>query len=261
MVPTMFNMILNLPPEQRDPYDVSSVRVLLSAAAPLPTRVKESILEFFPKAGLFEFYGFTEVGLATVLRPEDQLRKIRCVGLPTYFLDLRILDDKGNEVPRGQEGLIYVKCSYLMKEYHRNPDATRAAFRDSWLTAQDVGKLDEEGYLYVVDRKADMVISGGVNIYPLEIEEVLLRHPKVLEAAVIGIPDEKWGEALLAVVVPKPGVCLDTEEILSFCEGKMARFKIPRSVELADELPKSPAGKVLKRVLREPFWKGREARI
>ena len=261
MVPTMYNMILNLPEEEKRAYEVSSVRVLLSAAAPLPTKTKESILEFFPQGGLFEFYGFTEVGLATVLRPEDQLRKTRCVGLPTYFLDLRILDGNGKEVPQGKEGLIYVKCSYLMKEYFKNPKATQAAFHGNWLTAQDIGTVDEEGYLYVVDRKADMVISGGVNIYPVEIDDVLQRHPKVLEAAVIGVPDAKWGETLLAFIVPRPGMEVTADEIMEFCEGKLAKFKVPRAINLVAELPKSPAGKVLKRILREPYWKGQEARV
>jgi len=261
MVPTMYNMILNLPEGEKLAHDVSSVRILLSAAAPLPTKTKESILEFFPKGGLFEFYGFTEVGLATVLRPEDQLRKVRCVGIPTYFLELKVLDDQGNEVPRGKEGLIYVKCSYLMKEYYKNPTATRAAFHGAWLTALDIGRMDEEGFLYVVDRWADMVISGGVNIYPVEIDDVLQRHPKVLEAAVIGVPDSKWGEALVAFVVSKPGMEVTAEEIIEFCEGKLAKYKIPRLIKLVGELPKSPAGKVLKRILREPFWKGEEARV
>ena len=177
------------------------------------------------------------------------------------LMDMKILDDDGHELPPGKEGLVYVKGPCFLKEYLKNPEATQAAFRGDWITGQDIGRIDEEGYLYLVDRKADMVISGGVNVYPLEIEEILHRHPKVLEAAVIGVPDSKWGEALLAFVVPKPGSSVDPEEIVSFCEGKMARFKIPRSIQLVAELPKSPAGKVLKRVLREPFWTGREARI
>lgn len=261
MVPTMYNMILNLPPEERDAWDVRSVRALVSAAAPLPTQIKENILRFFPGAGLHELYGFTEGGIVTNLRPEDQLRKTRCVGRPMVLMDMKILDDDGHELPPGKEGLVYVKGPCFLKEYLKNPEATQAAFRGDWITGQDIGRIDEEGYLYLVDRKADMVISGGVNVYPLEIEEILHRHPKVLEAAVIGVPDSKWGEALLAFVVPKPGSSVDPEEIVSFCEGKMARFKIPRSIQLVAELPKSPAGKVLKRVLREPFWTGREARI
>ena len=261
MVPTMYNMVINLPIEVRRGYDVSSVRGLVSGGASLLTKVKEGILEFFSNAGLHEFYGSTEIAIATNLRPEDQLRKIRCVGLPTYFVDLKILDSRGNEVPRGETGLIYVKTPYALKEYYKNPKSTQAAFLEDWFTNDDVGRLDEEGYLYIVDRKADMVISGGANIYPTETEEVLHQHPNILEASVIGIPDEKWGEALLAFIIPKPGKEINHQEITSFCEGKLAKYKIPRHIKMVKELPKSPAGKVLKRILREPFWKDQETNV
>ncbi len=261
MVPTMYNMIINLPPETRSSYDVRSVRVLVSAAAPLPTQIKEGILEFFPNAGLNEFYGSTEAAIVTNLRPEDQLRKTRSVGLPTYFVDMKVLDADGKEVPQGQEGIVYMKTPYALEEYYKNPKATQKAFRGEWFTNEDIGRMDEEGYLYIVDRKADMVISGGVNIYPTETEEILHQHPHVMEASVIGIPDEKWGESLLAFIVPKPGMPVDPRETISWCEDKLAKYKIPKRIEVVDELPKSPAGKVLKRILREPFWKDQERKV
>lgn len=261
MVPTMYNRILSLPEDQKTRYDVSSVRILVSAAAPLPTRLKEEILAFFPGAALHEFYGSTEVGIATNLPVNEQRSRVRSVGLPTYFCEVRVLDPSGREVPRGQEGLVYVRTPTALQEYFRNPQATRASMLDGWFTNEDIGRLDEEGYLYLVDRKADMVISGGVNIYPAEIEDVLQKHPKILEAAVVGVPDPQWGETLLAFVVPRSGAEITLEEIAAFCEGKIARYKIPRRLQLVQELPKSPAGKVLKRILREPFWKDQEARI
>jgi len=261
MVPTMYNMILNLPAEQRDAFDLSSVRVLVSAASPLPTQTKEGIIKLYKKAGLHEFYGSTEAAVISNLRPEDQLRKIRSVGPALYLAEFKILDNNGEEVPLGAEGTIYMKSPTLLKEYYKNPEATKKAFRGAWFSNLDIGKLDEEGYLYIMDRKADMIISGGVNIYPVEIEDLLIKHPKVLEAAVIGVPDEKWGESLLAVIVPKNGMDVTLEEISSFCEGKIAKFKIPRFVQNVRELPKSPAGKILKRVIREPFWKESGARV
>jgi acyl-CoA synthetase (AMP-forming)/AMP-acid ligase II len=261
MVPTMYNMILNLPAGQKDPYDVSSMRVLISAASPLATKTKEGIIELFKHAGLHEFYGSTEAGIVSNLRPEDQLRKIRSVGPAVYLGEFKIFDDNGNEVPQGTEGTIYMKSPTLLKGYYKNPEATKKAFRGQWFSNLDVGRLDEEGYLYIMDRKADMIISGGVNIYPAETEDLLIRHPKVLEAAVIGVPDEKWGESILAVIVPKGGEDVTIEEITAFCEGKIAKYKMARFVENVRELPKSPAGKVLKRILREPYWKNSEAKV
>jgi acyl-CoA synthetase (AMP-forming)/AMP-acid ligase II len=261
MVPTMYNMILNLPAEQRDAFDVSSVRVLISAASPLPTKTKDGIVELFKQGGLHEFYGSTEIGVVSNLRPEDQLRKVRSVGPAMYLGTFKILDDNGEEVPLGKEGVIYMTGPTLLKEYYKNSEATRKAYRGRWFSNLDVGKLDEEGYLYIMDRKADMIISGGVNIYPAEIEDLLIKHPKVLEVAVIGIPDEKWGESLLAAIVPKDGKDVTSEEITSFCEGKIAKYKVPHFVHNVCELPKSPAGKVLKRILREPFWRNSQARV
>jgi fatty-acyl-CoA synthase/long-chain acyl-CoA synthetase len=261
MVPTMYNMILNLPAEQRDAFDLSSVRVLISAASPLATQTKEGIIKLFKQAGLHEFYGSTEIGVVSNLRPEDQLRKVRSVGPAMYLGEFRIFDENGQEVPQGKEGVIYMTGPTLLKEYYKNPDATRKAYRGRWFSNLDIGRLDEDGYLYIMDRKADMIISGGVNIYPAEIEDLLIKHPKVLEAAVIGIPDEKWGESILASIVPKDGMNVTIEEITAFCDGKIAKYKTPRFVQNVRELPKSPAGKVLKRILREPFWKDSEARV
>lgn len=253
MVPAMFNMILSIPQEVRKGYDVSSVKVLVSAAAPLLTETKLKILDFFKNAGLHEFYGATELALCTNLRPEDQIRKVRCVGLPSPIDEVKILDDDGNEVPRGEVGILYSKNPTQFDGYYKNPKATEDAFRDGFNTAQDMARMDEEGYIYIVDRKKDMILHGGENVYPAEIEESLKNNPKIFDLAVIGVPNEKYGEEVKAVVVLKENETASVEEIIDWCQGRMSRKKIPRSVDFVDELPRNPSGKILKRVLRDQY--------
>jgi acyl-CoA synthetase (AMP-forming)/AMP-acid ligase II len=261
MAPTMYNFILTLDDEVKLKYDLGSVRTLVSAGAPLPTRVKEGIIRLFPNAGLNEFYGSTESGFNTNLRPEDQLKTTRSVGKPVLFNDIKILDDDGNPVKPGEVGLIYVKNPYFFKGYLDDEEETRRAFReDGYLTVGDMARQDAEGFIYIVDRKKDMVISGGVNIFPAEIEDVLYQHPGVKEAAVIGIPDEKWGESLKAFIVPR-GESLSEQEVIDFCKQHLASYKKPKSVEFLTELPRNPAGKVLKTVLREPYWKDADFKV
>ena len=260
MVPTMYAMILGLPADTKARYDVSSMRVLISSSAPLLTKTKEEILQFFAASQLNEFYGSSEGGIVTNLKPRDQMRKTRCVGQAMFGVQVKLLDEQGNEVPTGQVGELY-SLGPCFTEYHRMPDATRKAFRDGWFSAGDMARKDEEGYYYIVDRKNDLIISGGENIYPAEVEEVLSRHPAVKELAVVGIPDEKWGESVHAVVVPHEGSNARAEEIIGFCEGRLARYKRPRSVEFVDELPKTPTGKILKRVIRDKRWAGQGVKI
>lgn len=261
IVPTMSNFILNLPEEEKAKYDVSSVRLLTSGGAPLHTHTKEGLLKFFSNARLHELLGATENGCITNLKHVDQYRKIRSVGLPFLGTEIKLLNDAGEEVPRGEVGIIYSRGLTQCDGYFNMPEETEVARMGEWFTVGDMGRQDEEGYLYVVDRRQDMVISGGVNIYPVEVEEVLSSHPKILEVACIGVPDEKWGEALKALVVLKQGEDATEEEIIRFCEGKLAGYKKPKSVDFVEGLPKSPAGKVLKRVLREGYWRDETVRV
>lgn len=260
VVPTMLARIHDLPDSVKGRYDLSSMRSLVVAGAPCPFPVKERTVRLFGPV-LYEFYGSTETGINTLLRPEDQLRKPGSCGKPFPGNEIRILDGAGSPVPPGQPGLLYLKNSGLITHYHKRPEATAANFRDGFFTVGDVARMDEEGFVYIVDRKIDMVISGGVNIYPAEVEALLKTHPAVADAAVVGVPDEEWGESLKAFVVPRAGAKLAAEEVIEFCKQNLASFKKPKSVEFVDELPYGPSGKVLKRELRERFWAGRERRV
>lgn len=258
MVPTMFNFILELPESKSSKYDVSSMRVLISSGAPLPTRIKEQLIDFFHKAGLVEFYGATEYAYATYLKPEDQLRKTACAGKPFWGVEIKLLNEHREQVPVNEVGEVFVKSPYMMEGYYKRG---REGFEGDWFSVGDLAKQDEEGYFYIVDRRVDMIISGGVNIYPVQIEEVLYSHPKILEAAVIGVPDERWGESVKAFVVLKEGKTANGMEIIDYCRKRMAGYKIPKSVTFVKTLPKSSYGKILKRKLREPYWKGKEAKV
>ena len=261
MVPTMFNFILNLPEEEKRKHEVSSLRTLIVGAAPLLTKTKEEILKFFPRGQLYEFYAATELGMVTTLKPEDQMRKIRCCGKPFPGVEIKLLDKDGKEVPPGEVGELYMKGFNTFKEYLKNPEVTKASNREGWLTVGDMARMDEEGYYYIVDRKKDLIISGGVNIYPGEIDEVIQKHPKVLEVAVIGVPNEVWGESIKAVVVLKSGEKATEEEIKNFCEGKLAKYKIPRLVDFVSSLPKTPGGKILKSAIRGQYWKDQGVKV
>lgn len=260
MVPTMYNMLLTLPDHVRQSYDVSSMRVLISSSSPLLTKTKEEIISFFRGAMLNEFYGSTEAGIVTNLKPRDQMRKIRCVGPAMFGVKVKLLDKNGQEVPPGEVGELF-SFGQNFDGYYKMPEATKASFRGDWFSAGDMARMDEEGYFYIVDRKNDMIISGGENIYPVEIEEVLSQHPVVLESAVIGVPDEKWGESVKALIILKPGMQASEEEIIEFCRNRLAGYKRPKSVEFVSSFPKNPTGKILKRIIRNQYWEGQEAKI
>ena len=261
MVPAHFIRILELSPEVRARYDRSSVRRILHAAAPCPPDVKRRIMAVFPPGAIWEFYGATE-GPGTIISPEEWLRKPGSVGRPWPGVSVRILDEAGAELPPGAVGTIYLSpLGGGRFSYHNAPDKTASAFRGDFFTVGDLGWLDEDGYLFIADRRTDMVISGGVNVYPAEIEAALLAHPDVVDAAVFGVPDERWGEALKAVVEPRRGAAPSAEAIQAWCRERLADYKTPRSVDFVAELPRDPNGKVLKRQLREPYWAGRERRI
>ncbi|MGH9109620.1 MAG: class I adenylate-forming enzyme family protein [Acidimicrobiales bacterium] len=250
LVPTHAHMLRALGADVVRRTDLSSLETLYFDAAPLPHALKLWILEAFPGIRLHELYGSTEAGIVTDLRPEDQLRKQRCAGQPWFMTELRVVDDEGAEVGFGGTGELYSRSPFLMNGYWRDDAGTQACTTaDGFLSAGDVAHLDDEGYVYIVDRKKDMIISGGVNIYPREVEETLMAHPSVAEAAVVGVASEKWGEDLKAYVVLRPGHRLDAAAIEAHCRSQLAGFKVPRQIEALDALPRNAAGKVLKRAL------------
>ena len=248
MAPTMYSMMLDVP--DKDDIDVGSMRGLVCAAAPLLTTTKEALLAYFTSAGLYEYYGATEAGFYSVLKPEDQLRKVRSVGQAWSGCELRIVGADGQDVPTGEVGLIYKRGMALGAVYYKNPEATEEAFLGEWMTSGDLGRLDDEGYLYVVDREKDMIISGGVNVFPSEIEEVLARHPGVRQVAVVGLPDDRWGEVVTAFVVARDGAGINTDELDAACRAELAGYKRPRRYELVASLPQNSSGKLLKNELR-----------
>ena len=261
LAPVMLDFILNLPDEVKKQYDVSSMKAIMSVGAPLHTDTKEGTIAYFKNAGLHELYGASEYGASTDLKPYDQLRKTRCVGVPFLGMEVKLLDKDGNEVPKGEVGEFWVRGLTVCDGYYKKPEATAEALRNGWLGLGDMGRQDEEGYYYIVDRKQDMIISGGINVYPAEIEEVLHTHPKVLDVAVIGVPDKKWGEAVKAVLVLKPGETATEEEIIQWCDGRMAGHKKPKSVDFVPEIPRTLQGKALKNKMREKYWAGRKIKV
>lgn len=255
VVPTMLNRILSLADSVKQQYDLSKLRVLTMGGESCPFPLKKRAVQFFSSTRIFEFYGGTEASVVTYLRPEDQIRKAGSCGRPVLGTQLKLLDEAGTEVPDGDVGLLYMKNSFLMDYYYKNPEATEACYHDGFLTLGDMARKDDEGYYYIVDRAVDMVLSGGVNIYPAEIEEVLHNHPHIYDVAVIGAPDPDWGEKLVAFVVPAMEAKISAEEIQDYVATHLATYKKPRQVFLVDEIPYSPSGKKLKRVLRKTYAK------
>ncbi|NQU14089.1 MAG: long-chain-fatty-acid--CoA ligase [Desulfobacteraceae bacterium] len=248
--PTVWNFILQLPDLKK--YDTSSVRSISSGAESMPLDTKKKLLDLFPNAALGETYGMTEsAATITTLDPKDVLRKMASVGKPFANIEIRLVDDEGNDVASGEVGEILARGPSIMEGYYKEPEVSAGTLKDGWLHTGDLGRVDEEGFLYIVDRKKDMIITGGENIFPREIEEVLYAHPKILEAAVIGLPDPDWGERVHAVVALKEGETLTEQEVIDYCKRHIASFKKPKSVGFVEKLPRSPAGKVLKRILRE----------
>ncbi len=261
LVPTHYIMMLALPDEVKNKYDVSSIRQLLISSAPARKNTKLAIMEYFKNAELWEAYGSTEQGLMTLLRPEDQMKKLGSIGKEIFGIDrIKILDENRKEVPPGEVGEIFVRTPIVFREYWKDPEKTKEVFDGEWSTAGDMGKIDEEGYYYLVDRKANMIITGGENVYPSEVENVIGSHPAVKDIAVIGVPHEKWGEAVKAVVILHEGQTPSEElgkEIAQHCRGKIAGYKIPKSVDFIkeEEMPRTGTGKILHRILRERYGK------
>ena len=251
MVPTHFHQIFALDARLLEPYRRPPLKTIISNAAPLPQAMKEKIVPYFGDDVLFEIYSSTEAGLVCSLRPSDQLRKFSCAGVPHAFTQVKILDDVGAECASEQVGELFSRSPYLFNGYWNRPQETQDAFREGWLSVGDLAKRDADGYIYIVDRKKDMVICGGVNIYPREIEEVLLTHPALADVAVIGVPDEKWGERLRTFAVLKPGKTFSAEDMVKCCTEKLSAYKIPRELRYIDALPRNTNGKVLKAELRQ----------
>ncbi|MGR6923621.1 acyl-CoA synthetase [[Actinomadura] parvosata] len=262
MVPTHFKRLLALPEQVRKKYDLSSLRWMIHAAAPCPVPVKWAMLEWWGDC-VYEYYAATEGG-GTLATPADWKAHPGTVGKAWPISELLIVGEQGEPVPTGTPGTIYMKMMGVQFEYKGDPAKTAANRLKDHFTVGDIGYLDEEGFLYLCDRKADMIISGGTNIYPAEIENELMVHPKVADVAVFGIPDEEWGEQIKAVVEPAPGTQPGPElaaELLASLEGRLARMKWPKSIDFIAEMPREPNGKLLKRKLRDPYWEGHDRAI
>ncbi|MEU0878562.1 acyl-CoA synthetase [Lentzea sp. NPDC005914] len=252
MVPTQFHRLLALPDDVKAKYDLKSLRAMIHGAAPCPLEVKRRMLDWWGPV-VIEYYAATEGG-GTAITAQEWLRKPGSVGLPWPTSEIKILDEDGNDLPVGERGLVYMRMGDATFEYHKDAEKTKAARVGKLFTLQDIGYLDEDGYLFLCDRKNDMIISGGVNIYPAEIEGELVCHPKVADVAVFGVPHPDWGEEIKAVVQPADGVEPDTaltEELLTFASTRLAKFKLPRTISYMAELPRDPNGKLYKRKLRD----------
>jgi long-chain acyl-CoA synthetase len=263
-VPTMFIRMLKLPDEERTRHDVSSMQVAVHAAAPCPVEVKKQMMDWWGPV-LWEYYAGTELNGFCLVKPDDWLEHPGTVGKPLIG-EIHILDEEGNEQPTGEPGTIYFGGAPPY-EYHNAPQKTESVKDPAghgWTTLGDVGYLDDDGWLYLTDRKAFMIISGGVNIYPQEIEDCLVLHPKVADVAVFGIPDDEMGEAVMAVVQPADGITGDdalANELRDYTREHIAHFKCPRRIEFLDELPRLPTGKLYKRKLRDAYWHDRPATV
>jgi fatty-acyl-CoA synthase len=250
ITPGMYRQVFSVPKFRE--YDLSSWRVCITGSEPVPRATVEEMAENLPYGRIYNEYGLTEATGPTVsvAKHEMAIAKAPSVGRPFINTDIRIMDESGHECEIGQVGEITVKGDQVMKGYLNDPDTTAATLKDGWLYTGDLGEMDDEGFLYVVDRKKDIIISGGENISSVEVESTLYKHPKIMEAAVIGLPDPKFGEGVCAVVVPRAGERISEQEVVDYCKEHLASFKKPRKVIFADALPRNPSGKVLKRDLR-----------
>jgi long-chain acyl-CoA synthetase len=261
-VPTMIHSLIQVP--DVDKYDLSSLKLILYAGSSMPVELLKQAIAVFP-CGFAQMYGQTESGpFTTFLGPEDHIldgteksiTRLASSGKPALNYEIRIVDENDNDVPSGEVGEIIGRSEAMTIGYWQMPEATAEKLKNGWLHTGDLGKFDEDGYIYIVERKNDMIISGGVNVYPREIEEILYKHPAVFEASVIGLPDEHWGEVVKAVIVLKKGTSATEKEIIEFCGKHLAGFKKPKSIDFWEELPKSSTGKLLKKDIRKYYEKG-----
>ena len=254
LVPTHYIMMLGLPAEIKAKYDVTAVEKLMISSAPARRDTKLAIMEFFPNAKLHELYGSTEAGWVTLLRPDEQLERMGTVGREWAGSGpIKLLDAEGQEVKDGDVGELFSRTPYVFDGYWKNPEKTAEAFHGSWCSVGDMAMRDKDGYIHLVDRKSNMIISGGENVYPSEVEGVLGSHPKVKDVAVLGVPHEKWGEAVHAVVVLHEQAEVSTQELIDWCKSQIAGYKRPQSISFIDDadMPRTATGKILHRVLRQ----------
>ncbi len=260
MVATMFHRLLQLPEETRSRYNLSTMRIIIHGAAPCPVHVKRGMIEWFGPV-VWEYYAATEGGGGFMVGSEEWLTKPGTVGKPGPEFDNKILDDEGNEAPPGTVGTIYMRAPQRGRfEYFKDNKKTSSSYRGEYFTLGDLGYFDEDGYLFLTGRSAELIISGGVNIYPQEVDNELLKHPAVLDACTIGAPNEEWGEEVKSVVQLRPGFSPSDEltaELLRWAKERLANFKCPRSIDYSTDLPRLPSGKIQRRVVREPYWAGR----
>ena len=262
--PPLIRLVCAQPEEVKARYDRSSMKRMLANAAPWSFALKQAYLADFPADSLWEIYGSTELGVNCVLEPKDQLRKPGSCGKPAPGIEIALLDSEGNEVTGtgpDHPGELYVRSTGVFNEYYKQPDSYEAARHGEYHTVGDIAYRDDEGYLYICDRKNDMIISGGMNIYPAEVEAALEQHPGIFDVAVFGIPSEEWGEQVHATVVRAPGADLTESDVMAFAREHLAGYKTPRSVSFVDELPRTGSGKLLKRQLRAPYWAGRTSKV
>jgi acyl-CoA synthetase (AMP-forming)/AMP-acid ligase II len=257
--PTQLKRIVSLPDEVLARADMSTMRSLVANAAPVPYALKQEVIAKLGDGFLFEVYGSTELGVDTILPPEDQLRKPGSCGRTYGTVQVRIVGPDGQEQPAGEPGELFISSTLALDGYHRT--AERINDLDGWKSVGDIAYVDDEGYVYICDRKNDMIISGGMNIYPAEIEAVLHAHPDVMDAAVFGVPSDEWGETVHAVIQPRAGHTIDVPALEAHAAEHLAGYKRPRSWEVRDELPRTESGKLLKRLLRDEHWQGRATRV
>lgn len=260
--PTPIRMICNLDKKLFRKYRVDSLRIMIANAAPWSYALKMSFLDHFPGESLFEVYGSTELGVNTILMPKDQVERKGSCGKPAPGVEITLYDDEGQAVTKPRApGEVYVRSASVFSTYHKAEDKYEADRRGDSHTVGDVAYFDEDGFYYICDRKKDMIISGGMNIYPAEIESALEQSSEVLDVAVIGIPSEEWGESVHAIVVPPDDRFPVEEDIIEFARENLAGYKIPRSVSFADEIPRNGSGKILKRELRAPYWADHQSNV
>ncbi len=264
IVPAALQMVIQHPEAQNT--DFSGIKYLMYGAAPMPLELLKEAVRTMPNAGFLQVYGMTETcGSVTMLRPEDHElegnEKMRSAGRAMAGVEVEIRDSDGQEVPRGEIGEICIKSPSNMIGYWQLPDATQSTLKDGWLYTGDAAIMDEEGYVFIQDRIKDMIISGGENVYPAQVESAIYGHPDIAEVAVIGVPDDTWGEAVKACVVAKPGHNVDAENVIAYTRERLAGFKVPKSVDIIAEMPRNPSGKILRRQLRAPYWEGKSRAV
>ena len=250
LVPAMWNFVTSVPNIEN--YDLSSMEVCVAGAEICPVQLKEKVMKYFSNAKFYDVFGQTEMSPATLmLKPADSIRKAASVGKPILNVEVRIVDENMQDVPIGEIGEIVYRGPTLMKEYYKKTEETKEAFKGGWFHSGDLVSMDEEGFIYVRDRKKDMIISAGENIYPAEVEGVLYKHAGIFEVAVVGVPDEQWGESVKAYIVLKEGYTLTDQEVIDHCAPLLASYKKPKYVEFIDQLPRNASGKILKRLLKQ----------